>query len=374
MTTLIIRQLILSVLVATLATSCSTISPDTPYELADLSPEAVEERALIARMQSVHLPFEGFAPLEPDADWRIGDELLFGVEYRGAKEVIQWTLGVRIESHAFTEGSLVFVEDGPAIPIEEARERSIFTDSREAMAEYRDGKRKEPPLQFFSAQDFKFSFNTTDGMEWSFDSESILASARIYDEDGQEIERQVSVVPETFLRWGFQEACALSVASAASGEPIDLSNLTSAQVLERTRPFAGAVASIFALFQVMRENRALEPILWKVIERPSVFSLIANFGADLSISPDFERSELDVRPLLGRTSQTPAYRFPIQFVVNDKLALRTTLSVVEPAAPLRAAAGLIAIDGVHPRHPERRVAIRLLASRRGPDPTIPSAD
>ena len=343
---------------------CASVSADAPYNFTELSPEAEAERALIERIQSVTLPFEGFAAVEPGSDWRIGDELLFGVEYQGAKERNTWTLGLRIESDVFSSGMQFFSGDGPAVTanFDEGGSTEILGTQ---ITEARD-KNGGDDFDVYFPKEFKFSFSTPDGKEWSFRSDSILSSVRVYDASGNEVERQVSVAPETYLRWGFQEACEVSVEYTRTGTEFDLTSLSEDQMLDYSRPFAGAIASLFAIFSVLQENKALEPILWKVIERPSVFSVLTHLGASVKVTPALTRAEIDPRALPGKPSGMTAHRFPIQFLVNDSLALRTTLSVVDPVPPLRTAAGLIAIDGVHPSHPERRVAIRLLASRRGP--------
>ena len=127
-----------------------------------------------------------------------------------------------------------------------------------------------------------------------------------------------------------------------------------------------ALAAVLSIFQVLRKNELLEPILWKVVEKPSLLSIAANFGVDVSITPQFDKIDIDPRALPGRPGDECIHRFPIQFVVNGGVALRSTLSVVESRFPLRVGAGMLAADGVHPRDPDKRVSVRLLASRRGP--------
>ena len=362
-------QRLVLLLLLTLILGCATTSPDEPYDVAALSPVDSEESALDARMRSAPLPFQGFAPDAAGESWRIGDELLYGVEYQDPGERISWTLGIRVESRVFKDAEMWMVTpSGRTLSFEEwqaeTREQSRSGEKIEE-----DGDR-----EFYFPASFDFRWTTKDGREWEYDSQSILVSVRVYDSKGDEVDRQFSVVPATYLEWGFSEACSLAIQNAKSGVALDLASLPDERVLEEARPYVGAIASVIGVFQVLRGNRLLEPILWKVVQKPSILSVVRNLGVDVSIQPDFERAEVEPRVFPGTPTGETVYRFPIQFVVNDSVALRSTLSVAAPDPPLLASGGLVAVDGVHPREPDRRISIRLLASKRGePDP-LDSAD
>ena len=354
-----LRSVLWVTLLAILAVGCATTSPDEPYEISELSPIDSEEAALDERMRATTLPFQGFAE-SATGEWRIGDELLYGVEYQGPNERISWTLGLRVESRVFQDAEMWIVNRaGSAVPFDEWQ-TEMRDNAREGTKEEGDGDR-----DFFFPMNFDFSWNTPDGRRWTYDSQSILVSVRIYDAEGNEVDRQFSVVPATFLEWGFSEACALALQNSVSGTAIDFTTLPDDRVLEEARPYIGAIASVIGVFQVLRGNRLLEPILWKVVQKPSVLSVVRNLGVNVTIQPEFQRAELEPRVLRGSPPGESVYRFPIQFVVNKSVALRATLSVAAPNPPLRTSGGLIAVDGVHPRESDRRVSIRLLASRRG---------
>jgi len=123
---------------------------------------------------------------------------------------------------------------------------------------------------------------------------------------------------------------------------------------------------MIAIFTTLQQNETLERVLWRVVDKPSVLSVVLGGGVRVSIGPRFERVTIDERPLPGVPPGQTAYRVPLDITVNGHIALRSVLTVVESRFPLSIGAGVVAIDGEHPRDPERRVAVRLLASRRGP--------
>ena len=221
-----------------------------------------------------------------------------------------------------------------------------------------------PPLD--SGEGFPVELTDDSGRKWKFTSKLLLASVSTYDLDGTSVESSVSMVPETYLRHGIVDACLPHLESGAPVTPI--AELSDEEAEGVGRDLARAFASMIAIFTTLQQNETLERILRKVVDKPSVLSVVLSGGVQVGISPGSDRAALDDRDLPGIPPGATAIRIPLDISVNDKIALRSVLTVVESRFPLSIGAGLIAIDGEHPRDPERRVSVRLLASRRGAPP------
>ncbi len=329
-------QLRLALLLALALSGCCSPEPIAPLDPSILAPGAAEEAALSERFRKMRLPFEGFAAVEPEGEWRVGDELLYGVEYSDGDERDAWILGLRVMSRPFPVGELMVL---------------LGNDSEESTVSVHRGA--------------QFSIELTDsrGRVHRFTSDSILVAASTFDESGEQLEQKISVVPQAYLTGGFREACELFRDGAFPAGSAD--SLSEDEVGRYGEALASALAAMLTLFRTLEQNEAMAKILWKIVDRPSVFSVIVRGGATANLSPRFELSEVETRDLSGRPPHAVAHRFPIDIDVNGKAALRALLSIVDSDCPLRVGAGLLAIDGQHPRNPDRRVRVRLLATRRG---------
>jgi len=340
------RALLPLVLLA--AAGCAGAPPE-PQDLATLAPGEAEEAALIERFRGARLPFEGFAAPEPGGEWRVGDELLFGVEHDHAGDRSRWILGLRVESQRFERGESVLSVDYEAL----------------------DGSRVpvgEEKVQFFLGPEFSVTMTDDAGTAWTFDSGSILIAASTYDTDGKRLERKISVVPADFLEAGFHDTCVRFLAIAPGAPGLDLSAFPAEEAAPLRRAYVHSFAALLTLFRTLEQNEAMAGILWKVIEKPSMFSVLMRGGVSIGLDPRLDRLGADSRSAGEAAPGAQLLRMPIDLAINDRPALQAILAVVPSECPLRAAAGVIAIDGRHPRHADRVVRVRLLASRRGPVP------
>jgi len=131
---------------------------------------------------------------------------------------------------------------------------------------------------------------------------------------------------------------------------------------EQKRQYFVSTASLFALLQLIQGNDDLADVLWTVIKRPSVLALLSG-EVMLTIAPDFERAEAGAAGLPSPLGSVQAFRVPVHLDLKGARALEAELLVCPPRAPLHMAAGLIALEGSHPDHPERRVLIELIGAR-----------
>jgi hypothetical protein len=252
----------------------------------------------------------GFDPAEPDSAWRTGDQVLFGLRLMIDGEERHWLLHLRL---------LAPVGDGAAI---------------------------EWPLR-------------VNGEERVYASRQARVEVAVHDGDGKLLGSSSPLVPADFLATGFAAACDLVKARQQALPDGPQSAFYDGLDIE---PLARATVSAMALLRVVEHDAVLAPLLWQVLERPSLWSVLGNLGARVVVRPRFHAAvELPVAAGFA----TP-WRVPLQLLVNDELALSVEATVDRPAPPFALAGGFVGALARHPRKSGRALVLRLLAARRGP--------
>jgi hypothetical protein len=129
--------------------------------------------------------------------------------------------------------------------------------------------------------------------------------------------------------------------------------------------FAEATLTAVALLRVVQDDDVLAALLWQVIEKPSVWSVVASLGVSVTLQPQFFVAEHVEQPACGGVKP---WRLPMSVVVNDQPALQTELFVAPAVRPFALCGGILGITAWHPRDPSRQASLLLLAARtaRGP--------
>lgn len=261
---------------------------------------------------------QGFDAAQADGDWRVGDEVLFGLRLLRDGEVRHWLLHVRL-----TE------------PLARSSDASPL-----------------PPV------DWSIRIN---GEPQQFASRPCRVVATVMDEHGVELGRSEPILPRDFLARGIAGACRLVH-----------EHLSGAGVLERrrryrridVRPLAEGTVSAVALLQVVQQDDVLAPLLWQVVSGPSLWSVLRNLGARVVLRPRFH--ELAEVPSPVAAVRGSAFVLPLTLSVNDEAALAVDLFVAAAAPPFALCGGVLGATARHPTDPGLALSIRLLSARRGP--------
>jgi len=295
-----------------LLASCQ--SPATP-ELSLLPPVGGIRRADFPAPE--HL-LRGFDERQPVGPWRIGDEVLFGLRLRRDGIERHWLLQLRVlEVEA--------VDD--------------------------DGQLR-PPV------DWSLRIN---GEMQTFSSELCRAEVVVMDEHGNELGRSQPYLPRDFLSRGIASACKLVRTRMHLLARIGLEDGETIYDLVDMRPLAEATVSAVALLQVVQEDSVLAPILWQVIEKPSVWSVVTNLGVDVMLRPSFHRVTRARSPV--PTVLEPTWRLPLALEVNNTPALNLDLLVTDSTPPFALAGGLLGATARHPTNPTLELSLLLLSAR-----------
>jgi hypothetical protein len=177
---------------------------------------------------------------------------------------------------------------------------------------------------------------------------ALLAEARVYDGEGRQLGVDRLELSRDLLTRGLVQACreATSGSGTARGEAAGY-----------------AWQSLRELMRVVRNSPVLRDILWQVISKPSLFSIIGHFGVHVRQHEHFDKARAGAPFAAG--GELPTWEVPVEVTINDAPALRSIVVATEPRSPWNLCAGIVALTAVHPHDPQVTFSMRLLAARRG---------
>ena len=254
----------------------------------------------------------GFGKRQPEGPWLVGDEVMFGLRLRRDGTVRHWLLQLRV---------------------------------LEVTATDEDGEQLEPV-------DWSLRIN---GEVQQFDSAVSRAEVVVMDVQGNELGRTQPLLPRDFLSTGIASACKLVRTR------MDRAGPTVYKFLDM-RPLAEATVSAVALLQVVQDDAVLAPILWQVIEKPSLWSVVSSMGVNVMLRPSFHRVTSALSPVPDVLDQT--WRLPIALEVNQTPALNLDLFVTDSTPPFSLAGGLLGATARHPTNPTLDFSLLLLSAQR----------
>ncbi len=136
-----------------------------------------------------------------------------------------------------------------------------------------------------------------------------------------------------------------------------------ALTLDEERAMAGAFPALFSYFDVIEHTEGLEEIMLRVIQKPSIWSLIGHLGVRANLLIDSKHfAPADARAW-AVPGGPPAYDFPMQLQLNDQLALRVTFVVTSPRPPLLTCGGIIGMLAEKPGDPQTYLTLRVVSAR-----------
>jgi hypothetical protein len=203
------------------------------------------------------------------------------------------------------------------------------------------------------------------------DYDVVRVAIELFDGDGHLLSSSEALMPELCLQYGLYEYIELSQQGRDPFAAGALSYGEHGELMaddDVRRAVSGWIA-MMKLPEFLQRDSGMEQLLWKLIERPSLLSIVANRGVQMEVGLNGK----DARPVPSGSVYGPAYRVPVLLTLNNRPAVRCEIVVARGAPPLGPCNGLLAIDATHPSDPSRRIAVRLLAAQRGaPDHALVS--
>lgn len=228
---------------------------------------------------------------------------------------------------------------------------------------------------------------TSTGNEFHFDSRPATLSLRMFGPfaetdlpraPGDIPEKNARlVVQEEFLRYGFARFSELVLRFVVAHKrfPYHIARARfSADLIARERPPALAAGltredeeviaetnpALNQFLAIAQSTPGLEELAFKVMDLPPFWSLLGGGGTGFDLDPKdvtrFDTGEWGM-------PSSPAYRYPFIYTLKGTRAVQGVFFFTSPAPPLQASAGIIGLIAQSPKHPEKRLELRVLAAR-----------
>jgi hypothetical protein len=106
--------------------------------------------------------------------------------------------------------------------------------------------------------------------------------------------------------------------------------------------------------------------MWKVVNLPSVWSIVRHVGVTAWMGMDFD----DINPLTlpaqwGVPAGSHVFTLPIMVELNQQPALNATLLVTDPRPSLLACGGIIGFVARNPNDDQNYATLRVISTRWG---------
>ncbi|MDP6930242.1 MAG: hypothetical protein QF412_11125 [Planctomycetota bacterium] len=128
---------------------------------------------------------------------------------------------------------------------------------------------------------------------------------------------------------------------------------------------ANAIGSLRAVLTILQRNDILAPVLWKIVKKPPIVSILMNLGirAEIAIG-----ASQDWQSKIPESDwEIPTWRIPMVATLNDIQAINLSLVVIDPASPLNLSAGITSLVAVRPDGSGTRFRMHAIAARRHRD-------
>lgn len=289
--------------------------------------------ALVAAARTNSIPIEGLSASSSTNALQPGDSATVLATFVQKKKRIQW---------------LLFLEAATRDPAAITNKPASFTVTTEF----------GPPIQFKSRP-----YPVRLRMMGPFDA-AVPARAPKW----KETVAQFSV-NEDFLALGMDQAAALlhqwsrstNFTGAMNSKALKAMNPTP----EEQRALCAVFPALISYFKIVEHTEGLEDLLRRLVDLPSIWSMIWNRGVKMNLTFDgvpfpAESVRWNLDP------STPAYHFPWMIQLNDEPALKLTLVTSRPQPPLLIGGGVVGLLAEKIGDEETYMTLRLISARSGP--------
>jgi hypothetical protein len=121
--------------------------------------------------------------------------------------------------------------------------------------------------------------------------------------------------------------------------------------------------ALFSYFGVIEHTEGLEDILLKVVEKPSVWSVVRHVGVSADLTLDTKQIAPAESKTWGIPGEPPAFYFPMSLRLNHRLALTVTFVVTQPRPPLLTCGGIIGMLAERPNEKETYLTLQIVSAR-----------
>lgn len=314
-----------------LLAACSSVAPVPPQPRQDpLSGFATDE------FPGADDLLRGYANAAEDGDlgWRSGDQVLFGLRLQSDGRMRRWLVRLTV-----TDTELFEADDGTdhGQPVPRLQRRTFDVHERETV---------------------------------ELTSRIAAVRVEVADERGHPLGESRIEMPRDLLDKGFTAACQSMETPAWRRQRRNLDTLYANIDI---RPYVEAMGALMAMLDVIAEDPTLSPILWQVVQKPSLWSVLWHFGASVSVQPRFHDSIRAVPLPAPFHAGDAAWVVPITLTVNGAPALFCDVIVGSSARPFALCGGIVGAEARHPTDAGLTFSFRLLAAQRGSTTAAPGS-
>jgi hypothetical protein len=133
---------------------------------------------------------------------------------------------------------------------------------------------------------------------------------------------------------------------------------------EEERALAASFPALLSYFQVVQQTPDLENIMLRIVDRPSIWSMLRRGGVTPSIAFQRKRFAILGREQWHLPGKATVYQLPFSLELNEHAALEVNLAVTAPQPPLLSCGGIVALLAHRPGDEENYLMIHVLSARR----------
>jgi len=130
------------------------------------------------------------------------------------------------------------------------------------------------------------------------------------------------------------------------------------------RALCGSCPALLSYFDFAHNTPGLQDICFKVVELPSVWSMIRHVGVTANLTFQTENFRGADAFAWDSAGNGPAYYFPMSLELNKQPALRLTFVVTSPKSPLLGCGGIVGMLAEKPDEKETYLTFRVISARR----------
>lgn len=135
------------------------------------------------------------------------------------------------------------------------------------------------------------------------------------------------------------------------------------------RAFCAAFPALISYFEIVEHTEGLEDLLRKLIELPSLWSILKHRGIEMSITFDDAMLPSPANPTdWNLEPSAPAYYFPWLLRLNGEPALKINLVTTSPRSPLLICGGVVGVLAEKIGDEETCMTLRLISAKRAAAP------
>lgn len=142
----------------------------------------------------------------------------------------------------------------------------------------------------------------------------------------------------------------------------ELTHITS----DDERALCGSCPALLSYFDFARNTPGLQDVCLKVIDLPSVWSMIRHVGVTANLTFQTEKFCAADAFAWRSSGNSPVYYFPMLLELNGLPALRLTFVVTSPRSPLLGCGGIVGMLAEKPGEEETYLTFRVISARRAP--------